>query len=1253
MKIKNKFITAFILVVVIPVLIVSFILYFEAKNYIETDRLAELNLKVDSIATNITDGINNLKLDLNIFRNATLLRSNLQILSKHINDRDNPSFIKSTAIIDNSLYKSFVKEKKILDLILIDTEGRIVYSASERHNVMELGKLVPMWSEENSIKWRKGIWGSDIFKYDNKYEIVLVSPVLDNDNKLEGFLAFEVDIETINKIFYNKSTLGETGECLLGMKEENSIIFLSPMRYNDKSQIDHRIPLNSYKAVPMSNAVQGIDGSALALDYRGKNALAAWRYIPLLKAGLVIKMDEAEAFYPAYYLRKIMLIFTVILVLSSLFIANFISKLLTIPINELLKGAKAIGKGNFEFKPKIIYNDEFGILAKTIEDMALDLSKNTTSLVKFENEIGERRKQEQELKLTQEATLNILEDLNESTSVLKQERDKAQKYFETASVFMIIINPNERIEVVNEKGCEILGYSKEDIEGKNWFDTCIPERLRSDVRSIFHRLIKGEESYSGSHENLITTRDGSEKLILWHNSTLMDGENIVSIISSGEDITQRKEQEQRVKKSNELQQLLLLHDTLKNKLKLITDGIINIFDADFARIWLIKPGDQCSTGCPHATITEGNHACYFRNKCLHLVSSSGRYTSTVGGMHARVPLGCYKIGRLAEGEEPSFLTNDVVNDLRIHNHDWAKDLGLRSFMGVQLIDQSSKQPSGVMACFSKKAVSETEYRIFLSLSSTVIRVIYAAEVEEEIVKHRDHLEELVNERTAELKIARDQAQESTRAKSIFLANMSHEIRTPMNAIIGFSDLLYSSMHDEKQRSQLNVIRNASKNLLTIINDILDLSKIEAGKMKLQYAPVNILMLLKGIQEMFGDRAREKDISFEIDAHKDLPQTLIIDETRIRQILFNLIGNAIKFTDKGSVTVTVREKYKGDNKIDLIFAVKDTGVGISEEQQSLIFDEFQQQPGQKTGKYGGTGLGLAISKRLTEIMGGKISVLSSPGKGSVFTVYFSDVTVNKDKFIISEDSYLDAFDTHFSKAVILVADDNADDRKLLIDFFENSSVKIIEASNGLEAVEMARKHLPDVIFMDLKMPEMDGHKAARIIKEDELTKSIPVIALSAEVSIDENNPINLKLFDCFLAKPLLISNLTETLKKFLKYKIGSETHPPEKDKVANVIKDTTEDEKKLASELTNILENKFLPVYYDISKKQVFDLTQKFGHDLLDLAKSMSSGMLTSFAHDLCVHADNFDIGKLSNTLKIFPVIILRIKALANGEASKE
>lgn len=278
----------------------------------------------------------------------------------------------------------------------------------------------------------------------------------------------------------------------------------------------------------------------------------------------------------------------------------------------------------------------------------------------------------------------------------------------------------------------------------------------------------------------------------------------------------------------------------------------------------------------------------------------------------------------------------------------------------------------------------------------------------ELKRHKENLEEEVARRTAELENQRTALQDALNraeqlaiaaeaansAKSEFLANMSHEIRTPMNAILGLAELLDSLISDKKQKNYLETIKSSGKNLLTIINDILDLSKIEAGKMEIHYEPVNPYPLFHEIKDIFSLSISRKGLEFVMNIAPDIPESLLLDDIRLRQILFNLVGNAVKFTERGQIKLSARkvQHQNGPGTIDLLIAVEDTGIGIDPESHDKIFEAFRQQDGQSTKKYGGTGLGLTISRRLAEMMGGTISVQSRVNEGSTFEITLRGVLI---------------------------------------------------------------------------------------------------------------------------------------------------------------------------------------------------------------------------------------------------------------------
>ena len=367
------------------------------------------------------------------------------------------------------------------------------------------------------------------------------------------------------------------------------------------------------------------------------------------------------------------------------------------------------------------------------------------------------------------------------------------------------------------------------------------------------------------------------------------------------------------------------------------------------------------------------------------------------------------------------------------------------------------------------------------------------------------------------------AEEATKAKSEFLANMSHEIRTPMNAILGFSKLTLETELDRKQHEYLTAIRNAAENLLNLVSDVLDFSKIEAGKLTLDLAEFSFDELLGDVERLFRTELRKKGLGFRIEdetaAHEGFPKSgrLIGDSLRLQQVLVNLIGNAIKFTEEGQITLHAKVlESRGDQTL-VELAVRDTGIGISAEQQARLFDSFEQAESSTTRRYGGTGLGLTISKRLVEVMGGDIGVNSEPGEGSCFSFTVSLGIGSGDANAARDARKRPPKATLLRGRRVLVAEDNPINQQLALEFLTRGGAEVEIAEDGRKAVDKATRSDHDVILMDIHMPEMDGLTATGVLREQGI--ETPIIAVSADALLERREAARKAGCNAYLTKPI--------------------------------------------------------------------------------------------------------------------------------------
>ena len=527
---------------------------------------------------------------------------------------------------------------------------------------------------------------------------------------------------------------------------------------------------------------------------------------------------------------------------------------------------------------------------------------------------------------------------------------------------------------------------------------------------------------------------------------------------------------------------------------------------------------------------------------------------------------------------------------------------------------------------------EEEKTIMLALGESLARAL-------ERLENLHNLEEQVALQTAALRTknqellrAKEAAEAGSQAKSFFLANMSHEIRTPMNAILGFSKLLQEDLRDSPQKSYIDAINTSGEALLRIINDILDFSKMEAGKLPLHLQPVSLRQLFFELEQLFSLSVQTKGLRFEVEMTESISYSFLLDGVRLRQVLFNLLGNAIKFTPEGFVRLKARAECESEDCYHLILEVQDSGIGMSEDMIQRLFQPFEQQEREYAMHRGGTGLGLAIAHRLVDMMGGRIEVTSQLNQGSCFRIDLSCVSLAQEA-AIARPADVSAQSYQFESARLLIADDVASNRDLMKLLLRDLPFELHFAHDGQQAVELATQYLPDLILMDIKMPQMDGLQARQELLKDERTAQIPMLAMTAFVMSEEQAEFLQQGFSGVVTKPFDKQDILRLLAAHLEHRIIEKTDL----KVTPGPQDCDEEELQASLyELDSVWPQRWQAVRHSLE----FDTLKTFVAELKTFAqRPCLVPEFFDFTEALERRLNQFELIELSDSLEEFPKLL--------------
>ncbi len=869
MSLKAKLIILFLAIALIPLVFVSALTVHNYQNSIETAHLSDLQhialFKADKIEAHFVD----LKKNLEVIRNIYAVKKNLPILDRLVHDPTDPNFVAAQKML-NEIFPKATNVWNLFDIMLLGPQGNIVYSSKPGYHPEVFPKGLPARYQEAFENGKKGIYFSEVFpneKEKDKTTILATAPVSDLHGLPAGVIVFEVNMEPFFKLIQDVTGLGKTGETLIGKKEGDKVVFLNPLRHDPEAAFKRYTTIGSVVGEALQHAVQGQNGFGYTIDYRGKPVVAAWRYLPLLRWGVVAKIDREEAFAEIIHLRHVVIILIVIISALAGITAFSIAQSISGPIQKLSKGAEIIGKGNLDYKVGTSLKDEIGQLSRAFDKMTAEQKQAQDSL--------------------------------------RQTSFYARSLLEASLDPLVTISAYGKITDVNEATIKATGLSRGDLVGTDFSDYFTePVKAKAGYQEVFSK------GFVTDYPLTIRHKDGHSTDVLYNASVYKDTHgNVLGVFAAARDITLLKQTSQYARS--------LIESSLDPLVTISADGKITDVNEAAIKATGLSRGDLVGTD--------------FSNYFTKPEKAKAGYQEVFSkGFVTDYPLTI----RRKDGH-----LTDVLYNANIYKDTRGNVLGV--FAAARDVTELKK-------------------------------------AEAELRRHRDSLEVLVAERTADLQTANQELASSNENLEQFAYVASHDLQEPLRVMSNFSQLLekrYKDKLDQDANEFIEFIVDAAKRMQKLITDLLAYSRI--GKKDIAETEED---LNKMVQKILDGMAATLESSGGTVTYDTLP-ALRVHATSIMQVFQNLIGNALKFHEKLPPRVHISARKDGE---EWIFSVRDNGLGIEPQYHERIFQIFQRLHSKE--EYSGTGIGLSICKKIVTNYGGRIWVESEHGKGSTF--YFT-------------------------------------------------------------------------------------------------------------------------------------------------------------------------------------------------------------------------------------------------------------------------